>query len=248
MTSHLRLVKNIISSFNLTAIEKPISLSWSDLTLPPFFHHSSTMLVPQIPERLLPFLPNTYALKREADPSPRLCRHTIVLVAACDLRSGDECFLDYGFEHAPTNNNNNQTTSASGDDDEGGGGIVDRLPSWFTPAKFRGDILVTEEDDDDDDEDDEVEGGEGEAQVAHGSASDGAEMKVNPKKKKKKKKKKQASPLEVARSTLLDWRQSFESREGRAATRHDLQADPVAAALFEEFSRLNKLEWAEEDE
>ena len=53
------------------------------------------------------------------------------------------------------------------------------------------------------------------------------------------------SPLETVKGALGEWRARFEEENGRTATRADLFGDPVAAALFEEFQRLNILEWDE---
>jgi hypothetical protein len=50
----------------------------------------------------------------------------------------------------------------------------------------------------------------------------------------------------VVKQALAAWRASFARQHGRAPTRADLAADRVAATLFDEFGRLNKLEWSED--
>jgi hypothetical protein len=105
----------------------------------------------QLPPRLRPLLPNAYAGRRADDlptseaaaaavggvrgglrPVARVSRHTIVLVAAAALADGDECFLDYGFEHDPTSSD----------------AAADSLPAWFHPAKLRGDQVVADDGED----------------------------------------------------------------------------------------------------
>jgi hypothetical protein len=136
---------------------------------------------PQLPARLRHLLPNCYAGRRADDlddvaadstngdassspqPRARLCRHSIVLVAATRLRDGDECFLDYGFEHDPighTSATTSVTSSSSGSEESGAVSSGDDaaagapesnatgLPAWFHAAKMRGDTLVTSDDDD----------------------------------------------------------------------------------------------------
>ena len=49
----------------------------------------------------------------------------------------------------------------------------------------------------------------------------------------------------MVKQALADWREGFEKEHGRKPNRHDLAADRIAASLFEEFGRLNKLEWNE---
>ena len=176
---------------------------------------------PQLPARLLPLVPNAYALLRKpADPAmaarPRLSKHTLVLVAAVDLEDGDECFLDYGFGECFDEAGHEAELSSSG----GGGGV--QRPAWLVPAALRGDVLV------DPAVDEEARDGE-----AGGEGSRGAKAKKPP------------CALEVAKGELLAWRAAFEEASGKAPTRNDIAADPVAAGLFAEFSRLSKLEWEE---
>ena len=139
---------------------------------------------PQLPARLRHLLPNCYAGRRADDvddvtlestnggastsqqPRARLCRHSIVLVAATHLRDGDECFLDYGFEHDPVGRASSPTSSGAASSSidgkesgstKNGDAAADAapkssagLPAWFHAAKLRGDALVTGDEDDND--------------------------------------------------------------------------------------------------
>jgi hypothetical protein len=80
---------------------------------------------PQCPPSLFPYLPNTYAMRSTIDDEvTRLSRHTIVLVAACEMNDGDECFLDYAIDKHDDANNN----------------IT--LPDWYSPPVLRNDKLA----------------------------------------------------------------------------------------------------------
>lgn len=137
-----------------------------------------------VPESIQAFIPNTFALGRSGYPAV-VSRSTICMIAASHISDGEEVYLDYGFELTPN---------------------TDTLPSWFHPAKLRGDALI----------------GPGDADAAAPPAN---------------------GPLENAKVALIQWRDAFAKENGRAPTREELETDPVAGELFEEFQRLSKLEW-----
>ena len=102
--------------------------------------------VANLPERLVPLLPNSYAvrapfrntsgLERGGGNNLVICPHAIVLVAATDLRDGDEAFLDYGFEQVSSDGGGGGTGASTSSESS--------LPSWFFPARLRGDVLITD--------------------------------------------------------------------------------------------------------
>lgn len=143
---------------------------------------------PTLAPELCAFLPNVFAVRRPSE-RPRLCPHTICLVAAAEIGDGEEVFLDYGLEMATDN--------------------PQGLPPWFAAARFRGD------------------------QVPRPSSAATTDREAQ---------------LDAAKVALLEWTQRFERDAGRKPNRHELTADPVAAALFAEFARLRDLEWPDEDE
>ena len=192
--------------------------------------------VANLPERLLPLLPNSYAVR--APPATdsmacadsvshknalTLCPHTIVLVAAVDLEDGEEAFLDYGFEQAsdgqqqaPASSPSSSSSSSSSSD----ASTSSSVPPWFFPARLRGDVLVTAEDD--------------------GALYDDEGRPVP----------RPLSPRDEAYNALMEWKAAFAAKhpEGKGPGVRDLMGDPQARALFEEFQKHNPLEWDEGDD
>ena len=53
-------------------------------------------------------------------------------------------------------------------------------------------------------------------------------------------------PEDALKAELHAWKAEFERARGRAPTRDDIKADPVAARLFEAFTKCTVFQWPEE--